>query len=83
MLDINLLRNDPEKVRENIRKKFQDQKLPMVDEVIRLDKEYREAIREARNALDEMEKEIEKELCPENPDKSENNNQAVSVRARP
>ena len=45
--------------------------------------EYREAIREARNALDEMEKEIEKELCPENPDKSENNNQAVSVRARP
>ena len=34
MLDINLLRNDPEKVRENIRKKFQDEKLPMVDEVI-------------------------------------------------
>ena len=28
MLDINLLRNDPDKVRENIRKKFQDQKLP-------------------------------------------------------
>ena len=44
MLDINLLRTDPEKVRENIRKKFQDQKLPMVDEVIQFDKEYREAI---------------------------------------
>jgi len=43
MLDINLLRNDPEKVRENIRKKFQDQKLPMVDEVIRFDREYRDA----------------------------------------
>ena len=34
MLDINLLRNDPEKVKENIRKKFQDQKLPLVDEVV-------------------------------------------------
>ena len=43
MLDINLLRNDPDKVRENIRKKFQDQKLPMVDEVIRFDHEYRDA----------------------------------------
>ena len=43
MLDINLLRNDPEKVRENIRKKFQDQKLPMVDEVIQMDREYRDA----------------------------------------
>ena len=38
MLDINLLRNDPEKVRENIRKKFQEEKLPMVDEVIRMDR---------------------------------------------
>ena len=43
MLDINLLRTDPEKVRENIRKKFQDQKLPLVDEVIQFDLEYREA----------------------------------------
>ena len=47
MLDINLIRNDPEKVRENIRKKFQDHKLPMVDEVIALDREYREAIQQA------------------------------------
>ena len=37
MLDINLLRNDPEKVRENIRKKFQEEKLPMVDEVIAME----------------------------------------------
>ena len=49
MLDINLLRNDPEKVRENIRKKFQDAKLPMVDEVIAMDKEYREAIQQGDN----------------------------------
>ena len=49
MLDINLLRNDPDKVRENIRKKFQDAKLPMVDEVIRLDREFRDAIQQGDN----------------------------------
>ena len=43
MLDINLLRTDPELVRENIRKKFQDEKLPLVDEVIEMDREYRDA----------------------------------------
>ena len=43
MLDIKLLRNDPDLVRENIRKKFQDDKLPLVDEVIALDKEFRES----------------------------------------
>ena len=47
MLDIALLRNDPDKVRENIRKKFQDQKLPLVDEVIAFDKAYREAQQQA------------------------------------
>ncbi len=57
MLDINLIRTNPEKVKENIRKKFQDQKLPMVDEVIALDKEYRDALqrgdtlRNQRNVL--------------------------------
>ena len=49
MLDINLLRNDPDKVRENIRKKFQDEKLPLVDEVIRMDREYRDAIQQGDN----------------------------------
>ena len=34
MLDINLLRTNPELVKENIRKKFQDEKLVMVDEVV-------------------------------------------------
>ena len=43
MLDIKLLRTEPDLVRENIKKKFQDDKLPLVDEVIALDKEYREA----------------------------------------
>ncbi|MBQ9401606.1 MAG: serine--tRNA ligase, partial [Clostridia bacterium] len=61
MLDINLLRNDPEKVKENIRKKFQDQKLPMVDEVIAFDREYREAIQQAdglRNKRKTLSKQI-------------------------
>ncbi len=41
MIDINLIRTNPEVVRENIKKKFQDEKLPLVDEVIQLDKEVR------------------------------------------
>ena len=42
MIDIKFLRENPDIVKENIKKKFQDQKLPMVDEVIALDKENRE-----------------------------------------
>ncbi len=41
MLDIKLIRENPELVKENIRKKFQDQKLVLVDEVIAFDEEYR------------------------------------------
>ena len=61
MLDISLLRNDPEKVRENIRKKFQDQKLPLVDEVIELDKAYREAQQQA-DALRNQRKVLSKQI---------------------
>lgn len=43
MIDIKLIRENPEVVKENIRKKFQNEKLPLVDEVAALDKEYREA----------------------------------------
>ena len=42
MLDIKFVRENSEKVKENIKKKFQDQKLPLVDEVIELDKKIRE-----------------------------------------
>ena len=49
MIDIRLIRENPEFVRENIRKKFQDAKLPLVDEVIELDKANRAAINEASN----------------------------------
>ena len=61
MLDINLLRTDPDKVRENIKKKFQDQKLPLVDEVIRMDREFRDAIQQAdglRNKRKTLSKQI-------------------------
>lgn len=57
MLDIKFVRENPEAVKENIRKKFQDFKLPLVDEVVELDAQRRAAIAEAdqlrasRNAL--------------------------------
>ncbi len=57
MLDIKFLRDNPDAVRENIKKKFQDKKLPLVDEVILLDARMREAkteandLRAARNTL--------------------------------
>ena len=47
MLDIRFIRENPDAVRENIRKKFQEEKLPLVDEVIDLDERRRAAIAEA------------------------------------
>ncbi len=47
MLDIKFLRENPEIVKQNIKNKFQDRKLPLVDEVIELDREYRNALQEA------------------------------------
>ena len=49
MIDINLIRNNPDLVKENIKKKFQDAKLPLVDEVVNLDKENRSLKTEAEN----------------------------------
>ena len=47
MLDIKFLRENPDVVRQNIRNKFQDHKLPLVDEAIELDAAFRAAIKEA------------------------------------
>ena len=61
MIDIKFLRENPEAVKENIRKKFQDEKLPLVDEVIALDKESRQTQQEAddlRAARNRISKEI-------------------------
>lgn len=46
MIDINFLRNNPEVVKENIKKKFQDKKLPLVDEIIELDAKRRDLQKE-------------------------------------
>ena len=53
MLDIKFVRENSDKVKENIKKKFQDQKLPLVDEVIKLDEEYREVKVKADNLRSE------------------------------
>lgn len=47
MIDIKFLRENPDAVKENIKKKFQTAKLPLVDEVIELDKKYRETLQRA------------------------------------
>lgn len=47
MIDIKFLRENPEAVKENIKKKFQDHKLPLVDEVIELDAQARKTQQEA------------------------------------
>ena len=60
MLDIKFVRENPNIVKENIKKKFQDEKLPLVDEVIDLDKKIRafkgeaENLRASRNALSQQ-----------------------------
>ena len=51
MLDIKLVRENPELVKENIRKKFQDHKLPMVDQVLELDQKNRSIKTEVQNLL--------------------------------
>ena len=61
MLDIHLLRTEPERVKENIRKKFQDEKLPLVDEVIEFDRQFREAKAQG-DALRNKRKVVSKEI---------------------
>ena len=61
MLDINLIRTNPDLVKENIKKKFQDQKLTMVDEVIAMDKEYRDAMQRG-DALRNQRKVLSKQI---------------------
>ena len=61
MIDIRLIRENPDVVRENIRKKFQDEKLPLVDEVIELDKKsrnYQQEADELRAKRNQISKEI-------------------------
>lgn len=61
MLDIKLIRENPELVKENIKKKFQDDKLPLVDEVIALDKSFRESKQRA-DELRALRNKVSKEI---------------------
>ena len=84
MIDIKLLRSDPELVRENIRKKFQDAKLPLVDEVLELDREYRAAnmrCDELRNQRNVISKQIGMFMAKGQRDEAEEAKQKVSQMA--
>ena len=61
MLDIRFIRENPEAVKENIKKKFQEEKLPLVDQVLALDAENRAAMTEAnelRSARNSLSKQV-------------------------
>ncbi len=84
MLDIKFIRENPDVVKENIKKKFQDEKLPLVDKVIELDAENRAAISEAqelRTARNTLSKQIGKlmGLAKKDPSKLE---EAEAVKAQ-
>ena len=93
MLDIKFVRENPDAVKENIRKKFQDDKLPLVDEVIALDKEYRESKNKAdslRGDRNRISKEIGMFMAKGQKDDAENakaqvkaiNDELVSLEAK-
>jgi len=80
MIDINLFRTTPDLIRENIKKKFQDHKLPMVDEIITLDKQIREMILEGgnlRNQKNVTSKEIGKLMAAGKKEEAETAKQEV------
>lgn len=58
MIDIKLIRENKELVKENIRKKFQDAKIALVDEVYEMDINYREAKAKADNLRSEKNKKV-------------------------
>ena len=93
MLDIKFVRENPDAVKENIRKKFQDDKLPLVDEVIAIDKEYRESKNKAdslRGDRNRISKEIGMFMAKGQRDDAENakaqvkaiNDELVSLEAK-
>jgi len=85
MIDIKLLRTNPDIVRENMKKKFQDEKLPLVDEVIELDSQFRETKNkgdELRNHRKVISKEIGALLAKGDRDKAEQTKTRVTEIAR-
>ena len=82
MLDIKLVRTDPERVKENMRKKFQEEKLHLVDEVLELDAAFRaskargDELRQQRNVIS---KEIGKLMGQGKKDEAEQTKQKVQA----
>ena len=84
MIDIAILRANPEAVRENMRKKFQEGKLHLVDEALQLDKEYREALTRAselRSLRNKLSKEIGQFMREGKREEAENNKKRVGEMA--
>jgi seryl-tRNA synthetase len=84
MIDIQKLRDNPELVKENMRKKFQDSKLHLVDEAYKLDKDYREALTRAselRAQRNKLSKEIGAFMREGKKDLAEKNKQLVAKMA--
>ena len=84
MLDIKLLRENPEVVKENIKKKFQDEKLILVDEVLALDAEYRQAIKRSddlRNQRNVVRKQIGRLMASGERDRAEETKRQVTAMA--
>mgnify|MGYP000869063933 CR=1 FL=1 len=71
MLDIKFVRENPDAVKENIKKKFQDAKLPLVDEVIEKDAKYRAALKEVEALKKEEERKAKEAKEKEMQEKSE------------
>ena len=85
MIDIAILRANPEAVRENMRKKFQEGKLHLVDEALQLDKEYREALTRAselRSLRNKLSKEIGQFMREGKREEAENNKKRVGEMAQ-
>ena len=85
MIDIAILRANPEAVKENMRKKFQDTKLHLVDEALQLDKEYREALTRAselRSLRNKLSKEIGQFMREGKREEAENNKRRVGEMAQ-
>lgn len=84
MLDIRFVRENPEAVKDNIKKKFQDHKLPLVDEVIELDQKARETQQEAddlRASRNKLSKQIGSLMKEGNKEEAEHVKQEVAKNA--
>ena len=84
MIDIAILRENPTLVKENMKKKFQDDKIGLVDEAYKLDKDYREVLTKAselRSMRNRLSKEIGQFMREGNKEAAENNKKQVNEMA--